>query len=985
MKTKFIVIGTIVILIATVVLLYSLHLDSEKDVFQRFQAEQLIATRQLAREIESYLHDRAQGINVQSFFPSLQNHDIKNMTSDIQRFFDYEKKDHVKDVSVYDEKGTIIYSTTKESIGRNYAEYDFFNWAVKQENKGKQFVSPLIQKTDNQTAQPPNFRFLITAPIYQEVNNTRYQKPTYKFAGIVTSTIDLEEVISAFLPLVSPYANHEHVYIMDTSGTLLFNPEHPEMVLRNIFLHGETCFKCHSSFDHVKTILSKKEGTTDYSLIDRPRELATFSSMQFNNISWKIVIYIPYEGVYGFINKTLFMTFILIGIITLTLTGGYLIIYRSNRLKIRAQEEAKQSLEKLGLQDKIRESEIRYRTMIEKAHDIVWKLDTKGNFTFINSRGEEITGHKISDWIGKSFVPLVHHEDLPKVQEIFLQTLKGISHSFDMRILDNRNKIVILSVNNVPIYQDGTVVEIVSFGRDITERKRAEEQLERSEKQYRLLFENNPLPMWIYDLETLRFLAVNDIAILKYGYSREEFLSMTLKVIRPLEDVANLLKNVEEITDTIQDSQPWRHRNKNGDVFLVEIVSHRIEYFGKHARLVMANDITERKHAEKELIESKEKAESANKLKDAFIANISHEIRTPLNGILGMTSIIKDTYQNKIEEEDEQLFEGIDLSSNRIIRTIDMILNYSRLQVGEFNINPGKINISRICTNLVKEFSAEVNKKSHELTFQNNCGDTAIFADECSITMAISNLIDNAVKFTNKGSVYLNLHKGINDDLILDVKDTGIGIDNEYLQHIFEPYGQEKMGYGRPYDGVGLGLAIVKKIVDLNNCVINVESKKGEGTTFSINFGKGEQLPENKSKTVVAANVLPVPEELRKEVVLLVEDDLMNQITIRRFIENNYGVIVTHSSDEAREIIKKEKVDIILMDITIKGSKNGLELTKELKASKEFSHIPIIAVTAHAFESDRINSLAAGCDDYLSKPLTKESLLKMIAVYINKS
>jgi CheY-like chemotaxis protein len=193
------------------------------------------------------------------------------------------------------------------------------------------------------------------------------------------------------------------------------------------------------------------------------------------------------------------------------------------------------------------------------------------------------------------------------------------------------------------------------------------------------------------------------------------------------------------------------------------------------------------------------------------------------------------------------------------------------------------------------------------------------------------------------------------------------------------------MGYGRAYEGIGLGLAIVKKVFDLNNAVIKVESKKGEGTTFSINFGKGEQLPENKSKTTKAANILSAPEEMQKKVVLLVEDDLMNQVTIRRFIEKNYSVIVTPSSDEAMEIIKKGKVDIILMDISIKGKRNGLELTKELKTIKEFSHIPIIAVTAHVFKEDKENSLAAGCDSYLAKPFSKESLIDMINIFINKS
>jgi CheY-like chemotaxis protein len=250
--------------------------------------------------------------------------------------------------------------------------------------------------------------------------------------------------------------------------------------------------------------------------------------------------------------------------------------------------------------------------------------------------------------------------------------------------------------------------------------------------------------------------------------------------------------------------------------------------------------------------------------------------------------------------------------------------------------------------------------------------------------MAISNLIDNAIKYTEKGFVNVILYKGENDDIMLDIKDTGIGIDQEFLEKMFEPYHQEQMGYGRAYEGIGLGLSLVKKVLGLNNSKLFVESKKGEGTTFSINFGKAVQSLDKMAETVMGVNVPPAPEELRKEVVLLVEDDLMNQVTIRRFIENKYNVIITDSSDEARDIVKKENIDIILMDISIKGSKNGLELTKELKSSKEFSHIPIIAVTAHAFEKDKQNSLEAGCDSYLAKPFTKKTLLDRIADYTHK-
>jgi CheY-like chemotaxis protein/anti-sigma regulatory factor (Ser/Thr protein kinase) len=290
--------------------------------------------------------------------------------------------------------------------------------------------------------------------------------------------------------------------------------------------------------------------------------------------------------------------------------------------------------------------------------------------------------------------------------------------------------------------------------------------------------------------------------------------------------------------------------------------------------------------------------------------------------------------------------------------------------------------LAPICINLVREFSKTAKDKSLDLSFQNNYGDAKIFADEYSIILAVSNLIDNAIKYTNNGFIQVILYKEKNDDIILDINDTGIGIGEKYLDKIFEPYLQEQMGYGRAFEGVGLGLALVKKILYLNDAVISIKSKKEKGTTFSINFGKGVKAVEKKPETVYNSHSSSDPGNW---VVLIVEDDALNQVTIKRFIENKYNTLLTDSSDEALEILKKNKVDIILMDISIKGKKNGLEFTKDLKASKEFSHIPVVAITAHAFEEDRQNALGSGCDNFLAKPFTKKSLLTMIAEIEDKS
>jgi len=622
--------------------------------------------------------------------------------------------------------------------------------------------------------------------------------------------------------------------------------------------------------------------------------------------------------------------------------------------------------ERLRAEETIKESEERFHSLFENSTIGLYRTTPQGDILLANQTMIRMLGFDNIDELAQRNLEQKGYEpDYPRSKfksEIeksgYIIGLVSKWTKKDGTTLDvHESAHAIRDSNGKTLYYDGTV-------EDITERKKAEEEILNLAR----FPSENPNPVLRIARDgTLLFVNESGVSLLA------DWHLQVGKEAPPVLQEA-VFQSMHNITTQVLDLD---YGERVYSFHIAPIVA--ADYANLYGR-----DITGRIRTEQELIAAKEKAESANKLKDAFIANISHEIRTPLTGILGMTSIIKETYQSNIKEGDEVLFEGIDISSNRIIRTVDMILNYSRLHIGEFNITPNKINISLICTNLVKEFHIAAKNKSLELSFRNNCGSTAIFADEYSITMAISNLLDNAIKYTNKGSVNVILHKEKNDDLILDVKDTGIGINQEYLDHIFEPYLQEEMGYGRAYEGIGLGLAIVKKVINLNKCVINVESKKGEGTTFSINFGKGEQLIENKSKKVIAPNILLMPEELQNKVVLLVEDDLMNQVTIRRFIENNYSVIITPSSDEAMEILKKEKVDIILMDITIKGSRNGLELTKELRVSKEFSHIPIIAVTAHAFESDKINSLAAGCDDYLPKPFTKESLLNIIALYAHK-
>ncbi len=235
---------------------------------------------------------------------------------------------------------------------------------------------------------------------------------------------------------------------------------------------------------------------------------------------------------------------------------------------------------------------------------------------------------------------------------------------------------------------------------------------------------------------------------------------------------------------------------------------------------------------------AKNEAIKLNQLKDAFIANISHEIRTPLNGILGMTSLLKESLDGTMNEDQYDFFNSINRSSNRIVRTIDMIVNYSRLAVDDFPIQPVLLNLNSVCNAVIKELKPNATIKNLDFIFNSLINNPIVFADEYSITNGFMYLVDNAIKFTEIGYIKISIIDDINNTLLVIIEDTGIGISELYQKHLFEPYSQEEMGYRRSYEGIGLGLTLAKSFFNLNNASLELNTKKGVGTTAFIRFNK---------------------------------------------------------------------------------------------------------------------------------------------------
>jgi PAS domain S-box-containing protein len=482
---------------------------------------------------------------------------------------------------------------------------------------------------------------------------------------------------------------------------------------------------------------------------------------------------------------------------------------------------------------------------------------------------------------------------------------------------------------------------------------------------------------------------VNPKACAVTGYSQIELIGKNPRI---LASGKTSRKNYEQLWDALTSGNEWHgefcNKKKNGELYWEYASITPIKNEGKLTHyLAFKEDITERKVMEENLLVAKDKAEKANELKDAFIANISHEIRTPLNGVLGMSSIIKDSFANYITPLEERYFQGIDQASKRIIRTVDMILNFSRLKVGEFNIIPGNIDLDLMINNVFLEFNILASQKKLNLVYENEIGAIRLDTDEYCLDHIFSNILDNAIKYTHEGTICIRLYRGNKNEINVDIKDTGIGIVPEYMENLFQPYTQEEMGFTRSYEGVGLGLSIAKQFALLIDAKIYVKSEKEVGTLFTIVL-KDLSTCSNKMQKDDELEIENFPLHIKQEEpevtknILIVEDEEINRLYLQKMLSSTYNIILAPDAETAITEMRKNKFDLILMDISLGQGMNGIDLTMLLKKNDNYKNIPIIAITGHAFSQDKERCFKAGCNDYISKPFTIIDLKQKLNKYI---
>ena len=519
-----------------------------------------------------------------------------------------------------------------------------------------------------------------------------------------------------------------------------------------------------------------------------------------------------------------------------------------------------------------------------------------------------------------------------------------------------------------------------SFNTMVNQLQLSKEALLRSDEQHRLLFNHNPLPMLIYDLDTLSILRVNEAMVDKYGYTLEEFKHLTIKDLRPVEDLPALEEALEAIRSGVNKKAEWRHITKDETIINVEVYSTTISYMDKEARMVVIHDITIKKKAEKELQMAKQLAEESVKSKEIFLANMSHEIRTPMNAIMGMTQLLQKT---NLSKKQFQYFDAVRTSAKHLLIIINDILDISKIQSGKMQFETIGFKIDQLIDTLVKSIEYKAIAKDFYIHYSiDRAARVVVCGDPVRLNQILLNLLSNAIKFTSEGEVELSCKviKDWEDQLLLQftVTDTGIGIPQEKTEAIFESFNQVDASTTRKFGGTGLGLSICKNLVQLQGGQIFVDSILEKGSTFgfTLMYAKGTEadLPQKENEIIDAVSLGQVK-------VLLVEDHEMNQLMATTIMEEwNFQVDTAGDGKVAIEKLKQNKYDVVLMDIQMPVM-GGMEATKiireELPAHK--STIPIIAVTANALKGDKEKYLAAGMNDYISKPFEAGVLFSKIA------
>ena len=608
-------------------------------------------------------------------------------------------------------------------------------------------------------------------------------------------------------------------------------------------------------------------------------------------------------------------------------------------------------------------------------------VDNSGTILFMSEKLKQKFKHEV---IGKKCWEL-YKDDKQQCPECPLKTkieIGGTSLVETDNVFNGRT----FQITHTGTLYDGREA-ILEIFQDITEKKEVE-------KEVRLLahsLESISECVTITDIND-HIIYANESLIKTYGYSLSELMGKSISIFRP--DNMPVESTSEIYPETTKGG--WRgeliNRRKDGSLFPILLSTSVIkdENDDPIALIGVAIDISEMKKNTEELIAAKEKAEEMNRLKSSFLANMSHELRTPLIGILGFSEILKG------ELEKPELVEMVDYihkGGKRLSDTLNLILDFSNAVANKVQIHTKEVDVVAIAKESIDEHMPKALGKSLGLelavTFQNALAEL----DERLFRGVINNLINNAIKFTDAGKVIVEIKKEILAGapwICVNIRDTGIGIEDKNIDIIFDEFRQVSEGFGRSFEGNGLGLTIAKKITELMGGVISVESKKGIGSVFTVKFPglsfptPAEQQTQVNAEMAVAEPTVPTSAQ-QLPLLLYVDDDDVSQTVVEQFLIDICRTDTASTGKAALQMVKERTYDCFLMDINLGRAMSGIAVTQEIKKMPQYANTPIIAVTAFAMKGDKEEFLEAGCTDYISKPFSKNEFTNLVKAAIRRS
>ena len=638
--------------------------------------------------------------------------------------------------------------------------------------------------------------------------------------------------------------------------------------------------------------------------------------------------------------------------------------------------------ERKAFEEKISVREKRYRDLFNFSHALICIHDLEGNITNVNPATckllecteEEMVGKKISD-----FIP---EKEKPFFEESYLKAFqKDGAASGVFSVVTKSGVKKYLLYKNYKVEEQGAEPYIIGFSQDISDRKKAEEALLRSEEKYRSIIENMNLGLVELDVtSTITF--INKNLCVMSGFETDELIGKKLYNVFAFGESRHFIKRGMHLrNEGISDVYEMTLTNKHGEKrwWLVSGTPIFSQNGNIKGSIGICLDITNQKNLEQELREAKKTAEESARAKETFLANMSHEIRTPMNAIIGMSKQLQKT---NLDGEQRVYNEAINTAASNLLVVINDILDFSKIDAGKLSIVRINMNIKEVIEKVMQIVAPKAKEKSLALTANINPSIARVLVgDPYRINQILVNLLNNAVKFTDSGSVTLSCDV-LNDqsnkqNLLIEVIDTGIGMSEEFMVKLFSKFMQEETS-GKQHGGTGLGMSIVKQLVELMHGNILVESKKNKGTkiTLQIPFEKGtEQYSPAKNNIQIDTEIL------KGKKILLAEDNEMNRM-LATIILNRYGAIV-HEALNGKEAVDKmytTNYDLLLMDMRMPMI-NGAEATKIIR-EELCSKVPIIALTANAVTGEYEKCISAGMNDYLTKPFEEEKLIEVIAKWL---